>query len=351
MRTGLSRAFRAAAVLGSLAFILGCGSPQEAVTTPEPEPEPQPPPPTDYYSQLDLTLEAAGIDIDALNCNTDVTWGYTLRDDAESFYRDLEATISPHLRRLRDSDREMMADQVMSMSMNWFIRVLLIHGNFNNLGAVVLPSITWTDDAGQSHPLVVFHSGTTPFAEAEGSCFRSLLGTGQVRHVINLYDGNAPLRDMIEAEERVAQQLGASYTDVSRHEEYRSWRDVAANEEASAEEARAASEAVARLIREQILAPGGSPPRGNVYFHCAGGMHRSPLIANVLRRCIGGASPEQIDEAMHVHTAYESEARDGGYEPALREFVRNFDCSLLEQASAPVESGAESEGATEDTDE
>lgn len=342
------------------ALFIGCGGRQDADTTPQTEPEPTPPPSTDYHGQLEQNLRASGIDVDALTCNTNVTWGYTLRDDAQSFYRDLEASISPHLRRLRESDREMLADQITSMTMNWFIRVLLIHGNYNNLGAVVLPSITWTDDTGANHPLIVFHSATTPFAEEEGSCLRSLLETGQVRHVINLYDGNAPLRDMIEMESRVAQELGASYTDSSQHEEYRSWREVASNEDASEEEVQAASEAVARLIRERILAPDGSPPRGNVYFHCAGGMHRSPLVANVLRRCIAGASPEQIDEAMQVHAAYENEERDGGYEPQIREFVRNFDCTLLQAGNdtpeasgegAAVEDGAEVESGAEETDE
>lgn len=337
-------------MLLSLTIFLGCGGRQEVDTTPQPEPEPPPPAPTDYYGQLELTLEESAIDVDALTCNTNVTWGYTLRDDAQSFYRDLEATISPHLRRFRESDREMLDDQITSMTMNWFIRVLLIHGNFNNLGAVVLPSVTWADDAGQSHPLVVFHSATTPFPDAEGSCVRSLLDAGHVRHVINLYDGNAPLRDMIEAESRVVQEAGASYTDSSQREEYRSWRETASNEEASEEELRAASEAVARLIREQILAPDGSPPRGNVYFHCAGGMHRSPIVANVLRRCITGASPEQIDEAMQVHAAYEDDTRDGGYEPQIREFVRNFDCTLLEQSSGAANSSEEGNVAAEETD-
>ena len=43
--------------------------------------------------------------------------------------------------------------------------------------------------------------------------------------------------------------------------------------------------AMARLIREQILMPGGAPPKGNIHLHCGGGMHRLPekRSSNTLR--------------------------------------------------------------------
>lgn len=341
MRGHISQLASGALVALLFGVIVGCGGRQDQETTAQTQPEPEPPPPTDYRGRTAHSLQADGIDLEQMTCNLDTVWAHGLRTDAESFFNDLEASITPYLRRLRAADREMLSEQITMMTMNWFIRVLIIHGNYNNLGAVVLPEITWTDEAGQAHPLIIFHSGTTPFAEEQDSCFRSLLSQGRVRHVINLYDGNAPIRDQIDSETRVAQEVGASYLDVSQHESYRGWRDTASDEEATDEARTQAAQRVATLIREQIITPDGSPPQGNIYFHCAGGMHRSPLIASVLRRCVANESMEQVEEAMRIHGAAE-EGDDAGFEPPILEFVRDFDCALLEGGGATA--GAEAEG-------
>lgn len=331
----------------SLAVIAGCGARQETVEDVEPEPMIAP---TDYRSRLTEALRADGIDLSKTTCNPSVIWADRMGDDADAFASDLETTVSPHLKRLHDNDRQALNQQIGDLAMNWFIRVLLIHGNFNNVGAVVLSSKTWADDAGRSHPLVVFHSGTTPYAADEGSCFRSLIREGRIRHVINLYDGNVPLRDQIEAEARVAEELGADYVDLSQLDHgYGNWREVAGDISATDEQREAAAQGVARLIRERILAPGGAPPRGNIYFHCAGGMHRSPLLSGVLRRCLTDESMEQVEEAMRLHTAYVDAAHTGGFEGPMVELVRRFDCGLLEQRAsgeaAAADGGEEAEGA------
>lgn len=314
-------------------ILASCGSHQGDETTPEPVVEP-PPPPADYASRLELELQEAGVPLESLSCNRRVVWGETLHDDAEAFWLDLEANIAPLMRRrIRDADQEMIQEQVTSLAMNWFIRTLLIHGDNNNLGAVVLNDIQWTDAEGRSHPLIVFHSATLPFAEREGSCLRSLIEDGNVRHVVNLYDGAVPLRDQLDAEARVSQELEATHVDSANPElGYRGWREVAGDEEATDEDRLEAHRTVARLIREQILRPGGQPPQGNVYFHCAGGMHRSPMVSGILRRCIANQPLAQVRESMQAHSAYVDEENDGGWEEPTYEFVRSFDCSLLVEA-------------------
>jgi hypothetical protein len=326
----------------SLAAAVGCGARQDTTETAETGTAAAP---SDYRGRLDAALRADGIDLSKTTCNTNVIWADRMGDDADAFASDLETTVSPHLKRVHDADRDALNQQIGDLAMNWFIRVLLIHGNFNNLGAVVLSSKTWTDEAGHTHPLVVFHSSTTPFAADEGSCFRSLLREGRIRHVINLYDGDVPLRDQIEAEARVAEELGVDYVDLSQLDHgYGNWREIAGDVSATDEQREAAAQGVARLIRERILAPGGAPPRGNVYFHCAGGMHRSPLLAGVLRRCLTDDSMEQVEEAMRIHTAFVDAAHPGGFEGPMVELVRRFDCDLLEQGAGGVAPPSETAG-------
>jgi hypothetical protein len=349
MRDKLHGWIDAAFALGilTLAASAGCGARQDTAEDVEPETATAP---TDYRARVTAELRADGIDLSKTSCNTSVIWADRMGEDADAFSSDLETTVSPHLKRLHDDDRAALNQQIGDLAMNWFIRVLLVHGNFNNLGAVVLSSTTWTDDAGRSHPLVVFHSGTTPYAADENSCFRTLLREGRIRHVINLYDGNVPLRDQIEAEARVAAELGADYIDLSQIDHgYGNWREIAGDVSATDEQREAAAQGVARLIRERILAPAGAPPRGNVYFHCAGGMHRSPLLAGVLRRCLTDESMEQVEEAMRVHTAYADAAHPGGFEAPMVELVRRFDCALLQPR--PGDEAASGEAAGDDAAE
>jgi hypothetical protein len=337
------------------ALIIGCGGSQSFEPPPTTPTEPAVPvEPADYLGRVGFRLNQAGVDPGGLTCNSYRRWVPTIRQDAESFATDIEAFIGPYMsRRMRGNEREMLRSQVTDVAENWFLRTLLIHGNLNNMGAVILQGHEWTDDGGQSHPLVVFHTATTPDAAAPGSCLRSLLINGRVHHVINLYDGNLPLRDVLDVERNVTVEAGMSYVDASSTElGYRGWRNTAANAQASSEELQQAAETVARLIREQILQPGGQAPQGNVYFHCAGGMHRSPLIMGILRRCINNESGPEVEEAMHYHSAYISPSNPGGWEQPVADFVTNFDCALLEgQAAATDEAPVEGGSSDEDEDE
>ncbi len=333
-------------------IIAGCGSHQEQVTTPVAVEAPAAVP-DDYRGRTAHLLREDGIDLDDIHCNQRVIWAGHLQEDSQAFYRDLEAYLSPLMRRrIRRADREMAQEQIEALAMNWFIRALIIHGEQNNLGAVVIPQVQWTDDDGNQHPLTIFHSATTPYAAEDDSCFRSLLRNGRVRRVIKLYDGDVPLRDLLDAEAHVAEEMGAEYVDTSQGElTYRGWREIAANAEASDEERATAVERLTALIRDHILAPGGQAPTGNVYFHCAGGMHRSPLVAGILRRCVAQESADVVREAMQIHAAYQSSDDQGGWEQPLLDFVERFDCSLLDPAEASIADDAESAEAGADDPE
>jgi protein tyrosine/serine phosphatase len=103
---------------------------------------------------------------------------------------------------------------------------------------------------------------------------------------------------------------------------------------------RQAMEAVARLIREQIVAPQGAPPRGNLHLHCGGGMHRTGMIAGVLERCVNGTPLPVVEANYRYHVGYRDAAHPGGLEEGNLRFIRDFDCALLQSGgTATTESG------------
>jgi hypothetical protein len=178
---------------------------------------------------------------------------------------------------------------------------------------------------------LVFRTGITPDPEKAGSCYHSLLGIG-VRHVVNLFDGEIPVADLVAAEARAAQAAGATYHTASDDPAaYGPWRDLLrthADDPASFERA---SRGVARLIREEILAPGGQPPRGHIYFHCGGGMHRSGMIAGIIERCVNHAPDAEVEAHYRFHVAWRDPAHPGGEEEGNLRFIRRFDCGLLDE--------------------
>jgi len=324
--------------------LIACGGAQRTDSgEPTPCVEPIPPPPTDYVGRMRSSLAEAGVDPDTLECNSRVLWGSTLFADSRSLAADMEALYEPHLRRrIRDQERRSARDGVARLAFNWMIRTVIINGGAHNLGGLAVPGRSWTDESGESHPLVLLHSATTGETEEAGSCFRSLIEQGRVGHVVNLYAGSVPLTDHIEAEERVARELGATYVDAGDGSlEYGNWRDVAGDEDPTPEAREEAMRQVARLIREQVLEPRGEPPRGNVYVHCAGGMHRSMTIGGVIRRCLAEQPIEAVEEAMQYHGAYQNEETPNGYEEPILRFVEAFDCSLLAETDAPSAATAE----------
>lgn len=310
-----------------LAFVLAASScaGRAAPSTP-PAPADAVPPPVDA-----ALLRAAGIDRAALACNSENRWGTMLRGDAVEGAGDLLAVLGDAAPR-DPAARDALKDRLRSLLFWRMVRAVLIEGDNNNLGAIPLAGHTWTDEHGASHPVVVFRSGITPTPDAPGSCFRSLLEHGGVRHVVNLFDGKIPVADLIAAEERTATAAGASYVTATDDEGggYGRWRD-ALKEHYDDPAARAAAFAsLARLIREQILAPGGAPPRGNIHLHCGGGMHRSGMVAGVIEKCVNHAPMAQVLAHYRYHVAWHGEATPGGYEDGNVKVLEAFDCGLLD---------------------
>jgi len=151
--------------------------------------------------------------------------------------------------------------------------------------------------------------------------------------VVNLYGGHFPLHDFIRAEKAVAHDRGVTHHDTSNSG--RRWRRLIKRERDYEKNHRRAMEIVAELINGEILRPGGKAPRGNVYLHCGGGMHRSGMVFGILRRCINGDPIAQIEADYRRHTACTADDRPSGYEPLNMRFIREFDCTLL---------GAQTEG-------
>jgi hypothetical protein len=207
---------------------------------------------------------------------------------------------------------------------------VLLAGDTNNLGLLPLKGATWTDGDGTVRPVVVFRSGITPRPGAPGSCFASLLDAGRVRHVVNLFDGEIPVADLTAAESAAATRAGATYRTASDDPAaYGPWRELIRSHYDEPDARRRAMEGVARLIREQILAPGGAPPKGNLHIHCGGGMHRSGMIAGVIERCVNGTPLDVVEAHYRLHVGWRDPEHPGGLEENNLRFIHDFDCALL----------------------
>ncbi len=304
--------------------LVGCGGRAPAPVTPAPAIAAEP---------VDRALLVqAGIERGALACNSENRWGQDLRGDAVAGATEMIEALGA----ARPSDptaRAALHDRLRSMLFWRMVRAVLIEGDNNNLGAIPLAGRTWTDARGTVRPVVVFRSGVTPAPDAAGSCFRSLLEHGRVRHVVNLFDGKIPVADLVAAEQRAAGAAGASYVTATDEDGggYGRWRE-ALKERYDDPAARAAAfAAIARLIREQILLPGGAAPRGNVHLHCGGGMHRSGIIAGLIEKCVNRTPMDQVVARYRYHVAWRSDAAPGGLEEGNLAVLRDFDCALLEQ--------------------
>jgi len=270
-------------------------------------------------------LRAGGVAPATLRCNGLVTWSYAVGKDAKRHTDEIldvlvrgGVEIPPELREgARDEIRELMLWRL--------IRAVLVDGNHNNLGVVPVRGLTSQD----GKPVLVFRTGITPNAETADSCVRSLVEAGRVRHVLNLYNGSIPTRDLDEAEARVVEGVGGTYLLAETKDPgAASWRSEL-RENPSPETHAQAMATVARVINEQILRPGGARPKGNIHVHCGGGMHRTGMLLGVVERCINGTDEQTIVEHYRRHTAYESPDKPGGYEQENVDFVLGFDCSLL----------------------
>jgi len=274
-------------------------------------------------------LAEAGVGRAGLRCNSDNAYGQALRADAKLAAGDLLALVEPHLEALDPTEAELLRDELVNAAMWWMVRAILLEGDNNNLGAVVVKGHTWTDESGRSLPLTVFRAGFTPDPRGGHSCYRSLLEAGRVRHVVNLYDGEMYVEDLVEAERAAAEEVGATYV-LTRDEGYGKWRDALRSHTEDGPEREQAMRAIGRLIREQILEPGGAAPQGNVLIHCGGGMHRTGMIVGVLQRHVNGEPMEDVERAYRFHVDFEGPDKPGGLEEDNLAVILDFDPAYLQ---------------------
>lgn len=276
-------------------------------------------------------LMAAGVDPAALRCNRDNRWGSTIRPDSKAGAADLLAAVAPHLQAINDSDRAALAKKLEGLLMWRMVRAVLIEGDTNNFGAVALRGRTFVDEKGAERPVLLFRTGFTPRPAEPDSCFQSLLRAGGVKHVVNLFDGDIPAADLVLAESQAAAACGATYHTATDEGSggYGPWRDTLRKHYDDPARRAEAMQSVARLIKEQILLPGGAPPRGNVHVHCGGGMHRTGMIVGVVERCVNGEAPEVVEAHYRYHVGWKDAAHPGGAEEGNLRFIQDFDCALL----------------------
>jgi hypothetical protein len=272
------------------------------------------------------SMAAGGVDPGAIACNGHQTWSDSVGGDAKAGAAELMAAVDEAGVTLTAEQRAALEKDARRVMLWRLIRTILLDGNFNNLGATTLPKLRRPD----GWPVVVFRTGITPHPGQPGSCYDSLIHQGGVTHVLNLYYGVMPTDDLAAEERKAVEAAGGSYYHAVVQDPGASrWRDQL-REDPSEASKRQVMDAVAKLINEEVLRPGGKPPRGNMLVHCGGGMHRTGMVIGVIDRCLNGRSDELIAADLRRHTAWRSEDRPAGYEPENLEFIREFDCGLLQ---------------------
>ena len=136
------------------------------------------------------------------------------------------------------------------------------------------------------------------------------------------------LDDLIKEECDTAELQGATYVRTSELD-YGKWRDAFRKFPRESPERIKATKNFARLIKEQILMPGGELPKGNILIHCGGGMHRTGMVIGVLQKVINGESMEEIRKTYSYHVGYINEKNPGGFEQGNLDFIAEFPPELL----------------------
>lgn len=315
----------------SLLLVAACGGPPTKVVSPTSRPaaadRPTGPkgPQNRVTNPLTLAeLRRAGLRAEQIRCNGRVIWFPQLHHLAKQAAAELARREGRPLPKAQHKKNTRVL-------LGYMVRLVFQVVGTQNLGAMQLRGLSYKDAQGQEHPLLIFRSGVTTDVTRPASCLRSLLTAGQVRHVVNLYGGTFPLHEFIRAERRLCKKLGATHHDSAADERIE-WRKLIKTEASYGKNRELAMKRVAKLITERILRPEGKPPRGNIYIHCGGGMHRSGMVFGILRRCVNGADMKTVEREYKRHVAYRSPAQPGGYEALNVRFIREFDCKLLAPA-------------------
>ncbi len=274
------------------------------------------------------SVKDSEIDVDCITCNSQNRYGSLLKSSADDSAIKLRNKLLPFFKELDPGQKKHLIDELEEHIMWAMVRGVLIEGDNNNFGVHVLKGKFWTDVNGKKHPLVIFRTAFTPSPEKKDSCFRSILECANVKHVINLYDGEMELDDLIKAERETSALLGASYVRTAELG-YGHWRATIRENPNKNEKRDIATKNFARLINEQILRPGGEEPKGNILIHCGGGMHRTGMVIGVLQKVINGMSMEEIAKTYSYHVGYRNKGHKGGFEQGNLDFIAEFPAELL----------------------
>lgn len=327
-------------LLASLALLApGCCTPPTTPATPTSRPaRPGPARPAGALDpEQTRTLQSCGVDPRRIRCNRIVRWEPTL----DRYARQLTTAI---VERTGISPSPELRATIEHTALGYLVRSYFDQTTPHNLGVMVLRGHHFVDPRGRRRPLLIFRSAVTTARpgprrdrslaqQGPSPCFKSLLDAGHVRHIVNLYGGTFPFHDVIAREKRYARARGATYLDLASVPELK-WRRLVEQQADYRANLGEAMQRMARLIREHLLRPGGKPPRGNLYVHCGGGMHRSGMVFGVLRRCINGEPMQRVEREYRRHTDYRSDAEPGGFERLNLQFIADFDCKLLGPGAA-----------------
>lgn len=250
-------------------------------------------------------------------CSTAVVYSVSAQQDAVDLLDDLMEDMDPISMNLK---------RKWTKKIRWaLIKFSLVGGEQENFGYLRLNTVT--DFEGDQ--VMVYRTGLTSMPERAGSCLHWLVTAGDAKHVINLYKGDMDVEKLLKSESRQAQNNGATYFNIVDYPELATWRKDIEDSPGDKAVMDAAVKTVAKILNEQVLRPNGQAPRGNVYMHCGGGMHRTGMLMGILDRCVNGTPMERITATYKRHVDYEGPEKPGGYEPENLEFIERFPCNQL----------------------
>jgi hypothetical protein len=325
MTSGLHRqrpcrlAARSLAVVAVVVAVAACGSPGAIVSTPAGEAAPA-------SAQGDVARIAAAewsaLPVDVRGaCAPANAWHSTLMEEAKAATDDVLETLDANQIVVPAEQRAVVAKAIRSDLFWRIVRNLLIGARLENIGGVRLPSVK----TASGEPLWVFRSAFTGDPQRPGSCVDTLIAGAGVRHIVNLYAGPMPTADLEAAERAAVTGAGGTYATLRDDPSAQQWREQARE----GEDLRPAMEAVASILRDKILRPGGKAPIGHVQVHCGGGMHRTGMVIGVLERCVGGLDSQSVTARYKHHVGWIDATHPGGFEAGNLRLIETFDCTLL----------------------
>jgi len=190
-------------------------------------------------------------------------------------------------------------------------------------------------------PRLIFRSGTMVDLHNEESVYRNMIKNANVKHVVNLYAGPYPLKDVHQKEKQIIEENGGTHHDERDVRPLRKWRYLIQKPEGYNNEDKKveAMDIVANVIKD-ILLPKGKEPKENenVLIHCGGGMHRTGMIIGIIRKVFSDADMEKdIIPDYRRHVAFVSEKDPRGREPLNEQFIKDFPADKIKNLKAVKE--------------